>query len=329
MASAASTIRTAFLFPGQGSQAAGLLASLREPEPGCEAVVETFAEAQRVLGFPLEEIDSDSALRSTTAVQLSTLIAGVAYTRLLRLEGAQPDAVAGLSVGAFTAAVASGALPFEQALRLVRLRGETMEREFGKVGFGMAAVLGSSEAAVQRMVQRLAPDGVSLHLASINSSTEIVIAGSDDALSAATLEAERSGARVRRLHMNVPSHGALLDGVSQRLRETIAAVRLERARVPYISNHRARAVHEGGEIAEDLILNVSRTVRWHESVVLLYELGARLFVELPPGRTLSNLVRSEFPLARAVAAMDTGLDSIVRLVAAQSLSSSSASARSR
>jgi malonate decarboxylase epsilon subunit len=329
MASAASTIRTAFLFPGQGSQAAGLLATLREREARRDAVEETFAEAERVLGFPLREIDSDSALQSTTAVQLSTLIAGVAYTRLLRLEGAQPDAVAGLSVGAFTAAVASGALPFNQALRLVRLRGETMERAFGKAGYGMAAILGSSEAAVQRMVQRLAPDGVTLHLASINSSTEIVIAGRDDALSDATLEAERSGARVRRLHMNVPSHGALLDGVSQRLREALSTVPLERPTVPYISNHRARAVHEGNEIAEDLILNVSRTVRWHESVVLLYELGTRLYVELPPGRALSNLARSEFSLARAVAAADTGLDSIVQLVAAQSLSSSSASAGSR
>jgi malonate decarboxylase epsilon subunit len=329
MTCAAPIIRSAFLFPGQGSQAPGLLASLREGEPRRAAVEETYVEARRVLGFSLEEIDSDSALQSTTAVQLSTLIAGVAYTRLLQLEGAQPDAVAGLSVGAFAAAVASGALPFEEALRLVKLRGETMEREFGKVGFGMAAILGSSEAAVQRMVQRLAPDGASLHLASINSSTEIVIAGSDDALRAATLEAERGGARVRRLHMNVPSHGALLDGVSQSLREAMSGVRLERPRVPYISNHRARAVHEGAEVAEDLILNVSRTVRWYESLVLLYELGARLFVELPPGRALSNLVRSEFPLARAVAAMDTGPDSIVRLIAAQSLSNSSASAGSR
>ena len=322
---ASSPLHTAFLFPGQGSQAPGLLRTLRERNGPREAVEETLLEAQGVLGFPLEEIDSDTALQSTTAVQLSTLIAGVAYTRLLEQEGARPDAVAGLSVGAFTAAVASGALPFAQALRLVRLRAETMEREFGKAGYGMAALLGSSETAVQRIVERLAREGAPLHLASVNSSTEIVIAGSDDALSAATLEAERSGARVRRLHMSVPSHGALLEGVSQRLREALAGVRVNRPRVAYVSNHRARAVREGAGIAEDLILNVSRTVRWHESVVLLYELGARLFVELPPGRALSNLVRSEFPLARAVAAMDTDLDSIVRLIAAQSLSNSSAS----
>ena len=313
---------TAFLFPGQGSQALGLLEKL----PAQPAVEETLAEARGVLGLNLAELDSESALQSTAAVQLSTLIAGVAYSRLLAVEGARPDAVAGLSVGAFTAAVASGALPFEQALRLVRLRGEAMEREFGKTGYGMAAILGSTEAAVRTIVGRLAFDGAALHLASVNSSTEIVIAGSDDALAAAILEAERGGARARRLNVSVPSHGALLERVSQRLREAMAGVHLERARVAYISNHRARALHDGADIAEDLILNVSRAVRWYESVVLLYELGARLFIELPPGRALSSLVRSEFPLARAVAAIDTGLESIVRLVAAQSFSTSSASA---
>jgi malonate decarboxylase epsilon subunit len=315
-------MHTAFLYPGQGSQAPGLLRTL----PDLRVVHETLAEARRVLALHLDEIDSDTALQSTAAVQLSTLIAGVAYTRLLALEGARAEAVAGLSVGAFTAAVASGALPFEQALLLVRLRGETMEREFGKAGHGMAAILGSTEAAVQAIVDRLAHDGATLHLASVNSSTEIVIAGSDEALCAAILEAERSGARARRLNVNVPSHGALLEPVSQRLREAMTGVHLARPRVAYISNHRARALHDGADIAEDLILNVSRTVRWHESVVLLYELGARLFIELPPGRALSNLVRSEFPLARAVAAIDTDRESIVRLVAAQSCSTSSASA---
>ena len=302
-------MRIAFLYPGQGSQAPGLLKTL----PGQPVVQETLTEARRVLDLNLDEIDGEAALQSTAAVQLSTLIAGVAYTRLLALEGARPDAVAGLSVGAFTAAVASGALPFEQALRLVRLRGETMEREFGKTGYGMAAILGSTEAAVQRMVERLARGGVALHLASVNSSTEIVVAGSDDALAEATLEAERSGARVRRLNVNVPSHGALLEPVSQRLREAMAGMRLERPRVTYVSNHRARALYDGADIAEDLILNVSRTVRWHESVMLLYELGARLFIEMPPGRALSNLVRSEFPMARSAAAVDTDLESVVRL----------------
>jgi malonate decarboxylase epsilon subunit len=282
--------------------------------PDGPAVRTTLAEASDVLELDLEKIDSEVSLRSTVAVQLTTVIAGVAYARQLALADARPDAVAGLSVGAFAAAVVSGALPFDRALRLVKLRAESMERDFGAAGYGMAAILGLSEAAVRNLLERFA--GSSPYVASVNSPAEIVIAGTDAELAAAMLEAERSGARARRLNVSVPSHGPLLEGVSARLREAMRDLRLERAHVPYISNHRARALEEGESIAEDLILNVSRTVRWHDSVVLLYELGVRLFIEAPPGRALANLVRAEFSQARAAAAVDMGLESIARLMRA-------------
>jgi malonate decarboxylase epsilon subunit len=306
------TMYTAFLFPGQGAQSTHFLRAL----PDSPAVRETYTESACVLEIDMREIDSDASLQSTVAVQLGTLIAGVAYTRLLALEGVRPDIVAGLSVGAFAAAVASGALPFEQALRLVRLRGEAMEREFGSRGHGMAAILGLDEPAVRRLIERVEDKVGPLYLASVNAPNEIVIAGSDAALSALGLEAEHGGASVRRLKVSVPSHGPLLEGVSARLREAMAGVRLERPRVPYVSNHRARALEEAPAIAEDLILNVSRPVRWHESVLLMYELGARLFIEAPPGRALSHLVKAEFPLARALAAVDADPASIAHLARA-------------
>jgi malonate decarboxylase epsilon subunit len=304
---------TAFLFPGQGAQSTHFLRAL----PDSPAVRETLAESARVLEIDMHEIDSDASLQSTVAVQLGTLIAGVAYTRFLALEGVRPDVVAGLSVGAFAAAVASGALPFEQALRLVKLRAEAMEREFGAGGHGMAAILGLDEPTVQRLIERVERGAGALYLASVNAPNEIVVAGSDAALAAVRVQAEHSGARVRRLKVSVPSHGPLLDGVSARLREAMAGVRLERPRVPYVSNQRARALEEAPAIADDLILNVSRPVRWHESVLLMYELGARLFIEVPPGRALSHLVEAEFPLARALAAADVDPASIAHLAHAR------------
>jgi malonate decarboxylase epsilon subunit len=303
---------TAFLYPGQGEQSPRFLHSL----PDSPAVRDTLAESARILNVDLDEIDSDASLRSTVAVQLTALIAGVAYTRHLAAAGARPDAVAGLSVGAFTAAVASGALPFERALGLVRLRAESMEQAFGGGGYGMAAVLGLGEASVRAVVEPIALGGTPLHVASVNTPTEIVVAGSEAGLAAAFAATGLAGARVRRLKVSVPSHGSLLDGVSVRLREAMSGLRLERPRVPYVSNHRARALEDGGSIAEDLILNVSRTVRWHDSVLLLYELGVRLFVEPPPGHALSSLVRIGFPQARALAAADTDAASIVELVRA-------------
>jgi malonate decarboxylase epsilon subunit len=304
------TLRSALLFPGQGSQTPNFLHAL----PDHEAVRATAQDAQDVLQLDVRSLDSAGALNSTMSVQLGVLIAGVAYARVLTSEGAFPDAVAGLSVGAFTAAVASGALDFGAALRLVRLRAETMEQAYGRGGYGMLAILGLREAAVQTLIAGIARPDTPLYLASVNAPAEIIVAGSDAALIAAGEAASQIGGRARRLCVSVPSHGPLLDEVSVRLREAMREIRLERPRVPYVSNVRARALYTGADVAEDLILNVSRTVRWHESVTLLYELGARLFIEAPPGHALSNLVRNEFPQARALAAADAQLDTVLHVV---------------
>jgi malonate decarboxylase epsilon subunit len=303
------TLRSVLLFPGQGAQTPGFLHAL----PEHEAVRATLKDAQDVLQLDARALDSAAALNSTVSVQLGVLIAGVAYARVLAAQGAVPDAVAGLSVGAFAAAVVSGALDFGAALRLVQLRAEAMEQAYGQGGYGMLAILGLREGAVQTLIGGIARPDTPLYLASVNAPAEIIVSGSDAALTAAGEAASQLGARARRLCVSVPSHGPLLDEVSVRLREAMREIRLERPRIPYVSNVRARALSSGADIAEDLILNVSRTVRWHESVTLLYELGARLFIEAPPGHALSNLVKNEFPQARALAGADAQLDTILYL----------------
>jgi len=225
-------------------------------------------------------------------VQLGALIAGVEF---IRNTNAKPDAVAGLSVGAFTAAVASGVLEFSDALRLVRLRGEAMEEAYGGGGYGMMAVLGMRESAVGELLTKVKEP---LFLASINAADEIVLSGSDTALK----EFAALGVRTRRLNVGVPSHCPLMDGVSERLREALKGVRVKDPAVPYVSNVRARINKKAEEVKEDLILNVSHTVRWHESVTLLYELGSREFIEAPPGQALTNLIKREFPEVKAFAA---------------------------
>lgn len=302
-------MHTAFLFPGQGSQSANFLHAL----PDHEAVRDVFDEAIRVLRSDPRSLDSEAALRSTVSVQIGILVAGVAYSRLVVAEGARPDAVAGLSSGAFAAAVVSGALTFADALRLIRVRSEAMQRAYG-AGYGMVAILGLREAAVRALVDGVAGPTMPLYISSINAIDEIVLAGSEDALSAVTDAGQRTGARVRRLCVSVPSHCPLLESVSTQLREAIGGVQLKKPEIAYVSNHRARVVYSETEIAEDLILNVSRTVHWYESTRLLYELGCRLFIEAPPGRALSNLVTREFPDARAIAAADVGYHSVLHVL---------------
>ena len=302
-------LHSAFLFPGQGSQSPEFLHAL----PEHEAVRITFSQVIQTLGWDPMTLDSPSALKSTVAVQLGTLIAGVAYARVLAAQEVYPDAVAGLSVGAFTAAVASGALDFADALRLVRLRSEAMEEAYGQGGYGMGAILGLRESAVEKLVADIAGPATPLYLASVNAPAEIILAGNDAALSLAAQAAARAGGRARRLSVSVPSHCPLLNGVSMRLREAMRETRMHQPRVRYIGNVRGRSLYSGAEIAEDLVLNVSHTVRWHESVTLLYELGTRVFIEPPPGHALSNLARNEFAEARAVAAAEAEVDSVVHV----------------
>jgi malonate decarboxylase epsilon subunit len=288
-------MRVALLFPGQGAQAPGFLHRL----PQHAAVEATLAEAAAVLGADLAELDSAPALESTGAVQLGTLIAGVAVARALEAQGLRPDAVAGLSVGAFSAAVACGALGFAEALELVRVRGEGMARA-APLGFGMAAILGLGERTATALIARV-NEQTPLYLAGINASTEIVVSGADAALERVIAAAHDAGGRGVRLRVSTPSHSPLMDEVSVRLRALLRGITLAVPRVPYVSNHRARVAGSAAEVADDLALNVSRTVRWHDSVTLLYELGCRVYIEPPPGKVLSNLVRSSFPDARVVA----------------------------
>jgi len=300
-------MRVALLFPGQGAQRPGFLARL----PGHPVVHATLQEAGRILGRDLSRLDDATALQSTVAVQLSTTIAAVAAARALAAEGLLPDAVAGLSVGAFAAAVICGALSFPDGLRLVSLRAQCMAR-VAPHGYGMMALVGVTERVAADLVGRVS-ERFPLYLASVNAPTEVVVSGGDAALVAAAQEAHASGVSARRLQVSIPSHCPLMEGVSNRLREAMSSVHVMEPALPYVSNTRARVASQGAEVAEDLILNVSRTVRWNDSVTLLHELGCRLFVEAPPGQVLTGLVRASFAEARALALDEVPLATAVTL----------------
>lgn len=302
-------MRLALLFPGQGTHTPGFLSRL----PAHPAVRATLAEAAGVLGAEAGRLDSAEALASTAAVQLSTVIAGVAMARALAAAGTAADAVAGLSVGAFAAAVASGSLTFPEALALVKLRGEAMAQAVPR-GHGMTAILGLSERDARALIARVSPSAP-LYLASVNGPREVVVSGSDAALELAAAQAHAAGAAARRLRLTIPSHCPLMAGVSERLRTALDGLALRAPRAAYVSNTRARVAGTAHDVAEDLVLNVSRTVRWHDSMTLLFELGCRVFIETPPGAVLTNLVRDSFPEARALALEETPLATAVTLAA--------------
>ena len=278
----------AWLFPGQGSQTAGYLHRL----PEHEQVRATLAQAAQVLGTDPLQLDRPEALRSTVAVQLGLLIAGVAQARVLDAEGLRPDVVAGLSVGAFGAAVASGCLDFADALRLVRLRAQGMEREFPR-GWGMLSVSGLRESALQALLDGIQAERpqARLYLANLNSASQFVVAGADPGLDGLQQAARRAGARqVERLDVAVPSHCEPLEPVSRELAQALQGLRLREPDAGYMANTTARLLRSAADIARDLAEGVMRPVRWHDSNRGLLERGVRCLVEMPPGQALTRMV---------------------------------------
>jgi malonate decarboxylase epsilon subunit len=301
----------ALLFPGQGAQSEAFLHRL----PQHRAVQDTLAEAADTLGIDVLTLDSPDALDSTIAVQLGLTIAGVAITRALAAEGLSAEISAGLSVGAFAAAVSCGAVAFGDALKMVQRRAELMETAYPS-GYGLAAVSGLSEHEVETLVALHAgkqPQRV--YIGNINAPRQIVMAGANDALDTFIERALAAGARkATRLAVSVPSHCELLAHASDELLAYSRELPFERPRSVYIGNRGGRPLYTADAIREDLATNMRYTVRWFDALTAMQEMGARVLVEAPPGQVLTDIAREHFPGSSALAAGTLPFDRLVSTV---------------
>lgn len=288
-----------FTFPGQGTQRPGMLQHL----PGHE-----MAEAREVLGAEADTLDSPEALKHTRAVQLSLLIAGVAWAREMQRRGIEPDLVSGLSIGAYPAAVVAGALDFNDALTLVALRGDLMEQAYPH-GYGLTAIMGLTLTQVEALVA-----GSGTYIANLNAETQIVIAGRDEEMAQVAQQARTKGAtKAQRLAVSVPSHCELLNAPAQKLAQAFAGVTLSRPRCAYLSGSTARVLWQPERIADDLARNMARTVRWQEAMVAANEREARLAIEMPPGGILTCLTRQAAWEGETVSLERSGVDVVAHL----------------
>lgn len=268
-----------FTFPGQGNQRQGMLTAIPDRQ-------NIMAEARTVLGDEVDNLDSAAALQHTRAVQLCLLITGVAWARELQRQGVNPDMVSGLSIGAFPAAVMADALDFTNALRLVALRGDLMEQAYPH-GYGLTAIMGLTLDSVEKLIA-----DSELYIANLNAETQIVIAGRNEEMARVAQLALKAGAsKAQRLAVSVPSHCALLDKPAAELAEAFSTITLRRPRCAYLSGSTARVLWDPLKIADDLALNMSRTMRWQEAMVAADEREARLAIEMPPGGVLTCLTR--------------------------------------
>lgn len=288
-----------FTFPGQGTQRPGMLQAL----PGTE-----MAQAREVLGAEANSLDTPQALQHTRAVQLALLIAGVAWARELIRRGVAVDIVSGLSIGAYPAAVVAGALDFRDALRLVALRGELMEQAYPH-GYGLTAIMGLTLPTVESLI---ADSGA--YIANLNAETQIVIAGSDEAMAQVAQRALAKGAsKAQRLAVSVPSHCALLAEPAQKLAQAFADVTLNRPQCAYLSGSTGRVLWQPEKIADDLAWNMARTVRWQEAMVSANEREGRLAIEMPPGGILTCLTRQAAWEGESISLERSGVDVAVHL----------------
>ena len=281
--------KTAFLFAGQGAQYLGMG---RELYDQYAIVKETIDQASQVLGYDLRDlIDNDETkLNQTRYTQPAILATSVAIYRLLKEEGYQPDIVAGLSLGEYSALVASGALDFEDAVALVAKRGAYME-EAAPAGSGkMVAVLNTPVEVIEKSCQEASKLGV-VTPANYNTPSQIVIGGEVVAVDRAVQLLQEAGAkRLIPLNVSGPFHTALLEPASQKLAQALEDVEFSDFACPLVGNTEAKVV-EKERIAELLTRQVKEPVRFYESIAVMQEAGVTRFIEIGPGKVLSGFVK--------------------------------------
>ena len=279
----------AMVFPGQGSQAVGMM----QAYAGLPAVRETFAEASDVLGQDLWALTADGPaelLNQTLNTQPVMLAAGVAVWRACEALGApRPAVLAGHSLGEFTALVAAGALAFADALPLVRYRAQVMQEAVAEGTGAMAAVLGLDDAAVQAVCADAA-QGEVLEAVNFNSPGQVVIAGQRSAVERGmALAKERGARRALPLPVSVPSHCALMLPAAERLAERLAGVEVRLPAIPVLQNADVVAWTTADEIRSALVRQLHRPVRWVETVQKMAADGVTRSFECGPGKVLAGL----------------------------------------
>jgi [acyl-carrier-protein] S-malonyltransferase len=303
------------VFPGQGSQSVGMGKALYDAHPSLKAV---YDEASSVLGYDVTELcfaGPAERLNLTEFTQPALLVSSIAAWRLLEPAGIRPIAVAGHSLGEYSALVAVGGVAFRDAVGLVQKRGRYMSEAVAP-GTGLVAALLGLTAEVVKEVCRAASSGGVVAAANFNSPGQVVIAGEKAAVERAIALAKEQGCKKAiPLPVSVPVHTPLMQQAADRLSKDLGAVRWSDLSAPLVNNAEAKAISRAEEIQASLIRQLPSSVLWEDTVHAMGNMGVTTFVEVGPGTVLTGLIKRILPDATLLNVNDPkSLDATLKAV---------------
>ena len=283
--------KTVYMFPGQGSQSVGMrgkLGALTSEQK------ELFSAADYILGFPLSALideGPDGELTRTPNTQPALLVMGTAFALALDARGHKADIVMGHSLGEYTALVHGGVIDFRDAVRIVRRRGELMEKAVKNTPGKMAAVIGAERAKLEEILSECSKNGV-IEITNFNSPQQVVLSGGTATVTRAVAMINEGGSgKAVELNVSAPFHSSLMKPAAEEFEKFLADFAFSRPRLEFIDNVTGAMESDPERIKKKLVEQLSKPVQWEKSVLAACDAGASTFVESGPGTVLSGLVK--------------------------------------
>jgi len=300
--------KIAFVFPGQGSQKVGMGKDLIENYPEAEILLNRANEALKEERVDIGKIcfeGPEEELKNTVNAQPAILTISTILYKLLRKNKIEPFIVAGHSLGEYSAMVASPAIKFEDAVKLVRKRGEYMQGAIPAGRGSMLAIIGLEEDEISKMCEKINDIGI-VEIANHNSPTQIVVSGEIKALEKLSLIAKEKGARMAiPLKVSAPFHSSFMEAAKEKLARYLENVKIDNPKVPIICNVSADYINNKEEVRTALIKQMTHPVRWVDSIKKMSTEGINCFIEVGPGKVLKGLIKQIVPKSEVYNVFDS------------------------